>query len=267
MMKIPLVLKHPRAVEFRTMNSKILVAAFAGDEALVQAIRANFHNDSPVFETFREARASVGEPVLGPGETRKSMEYTPEQWAVITQKHEQCVRFETEQRGQLLRLETDELKKRAEKETEEHKKRVNVDTDAKIKIMEVQHKHDMEKLRETSKLEDEKKSRKRKEREPPTLRLLAPEVRFASALAKYQDVVEFGGNMLWNMFQGWKHSLPANEQAFHSNQRGMARMLLEIEGVVKHRVAQGVVYRLHPSIMRAYLERIGCFDIHAVLSH
>lgn len=256
--KLAMILRHPNAVDFRTKSSEILCRAFAGDERLVQSIRANARSEGELSQLFQSAHtAATGQNILPPPpredlerlqEFSRCSQVLLEGLKEILGGQKEIIEDKKQQEARML-----EEKKQQEAQLIRDKENLLVREE---RLLEKKHSLEMEKLkyiRET-RLQCSQPKRARTDagdgaRESleanPEPSILA---RFASALAKSEDIKEIRACDLWNVFAEWN----TDGERMTPNKLGV--FLKTLDGVTSVRNSQGISYFLRHERIKASLK-------------
>ena len=266
--KLAMILRHPNAAQFRSIASDILCRAFAGDERLVQSIRANARGESELSQLFQSAHtAATGQNVLPPP-PREDLERLQEfsrcfreilegQKEILDERKQHEARMLEEKRQHDARM----LEDKRQQEAQLIKDKENL-LAREERLLEKKHALEMEKLkyvRETRQQFSQPKrartdagdvARESPEAEPE----LSIQARFASALAKSESIKEIRACDLWNMFAEW------NTEGERMTMNRLFVFLKTLDGVVCERDAQGICYFLRHERIKTSLKKRKMWD-------
>jgi hypothetical protein len=243
--KLAMVLRHPNAAEFRTKTTDILCRAFAGDERLVQSIRANARGESDLSHLFQNAHtAATGQIVLPPPAREMCTAEDMERLRDISKSFKEILDAQKEMLGGQKQI-LDE-KKEFEAQLVQSKENLLVREE---RLLEKKHTLEMEKLkyiRET-RLQFSQSKRARTDAgdgagaaaadaPPKAAPVLSIQARFASALAKSEGIKEIRALDLWSVFGEW------NTEGERMTMNRLFTFLKTLDGVECERDAGGICY-------------------------
>lgn len=289
LLKLPLLLSHPNAAQFRTQTANLLCATYAGDERLVQSIRANAMSDNPISQMFRTAQAAgpAGPAVMPPAadleygvvkyqemlqlqndisskkkeDDERAIQVLKEEAALLKEKkaveeaiaNKQLKVFKAQEAAELAKQATERAKQERIEATERAKKQTAID------IMNAR--QNLKRPREPS---PKQPSVPVPEVVPSAVPLAPPPIpslmRFVSAILSRPDMRKVKARALYQLYLGWWRLYNANDydKVLAANTFGSKIQL--VDGVKCERESAGNVYFLHHERIKECLQTKNVYD-------